>query len=39
MLSVRVRPEKYQEDIAFTIVLDPREKDKISWIRVRALPK
>jgi hypothetical protein len=30
LLSVRVRPEKYSEDIAFTIVLDRREKDKSS---------
>jgi hypothetical protein len=39
LLSVRVRPEKYKEDIAFTVVLDEREKDKISWIRVRALAR
>lgn len=37
LLSVRIRPEKYKEDVAFTVVLDRREKDKISWIRVRAL--
>lgn len=39
LLSVRVRPEKYKEDLAFTIVLDRRERDKINWIRVRALGK
>lgn len=39
LLSVRVRPEKYSEDVAFTIVLDQRERDKISWIRVRAFIK
>lgn len=36
---MRVRPEKYSEDVAFTIVLDQRERDKISWIRVRAFIK
>ena len=35
--SVRVRAEKYKEDIASTAVPDRRERDKISWLRVRAL--
>ena len=39
LLCARARAGKRRGDIASTVVFDDRERDKISWIRVRGLPK